>query len=84
MLNWVDLGLVFEMVEQSHLQGEEQFVIELPLTGVWALHQLGDQTVWDGQFTNISIEIRGQPSYMNGFFGLSGDLKGILVYNASQ
>ena len=33
-------------------------------------------------FTNISIEIGVQPSYMNGFFGLSGDLGGILVYNA--
>ena len=38
--------------------------------------------MWDGHFTNISIEIRVQPSYMNGLFGLSGDLRGILVYNA--
>ena len=38
--------------------------------------------MWDGHVTNILIEIRVQPSYMNGFFGLSGDLRGILVYNA--
>ena len=38
--------------------------------------------MWDGHFTNILIEIGVQPSYMNGFFGLSGDLRGILVYNA--
>ena len=37
--------------------------------------------MWDGHFTNISIETRVQPSYMNGFFGLSGDLRGILVYD---
>ena len=34
--------------------------------------------MWDGHFTNILIETRVQPSYMNGFFGLSGDLKGSL------
>ena len=38
--------------------------------------------MWDGHFTNILVEIRVQPSYMNGFFGLSGDLRGIPVYNA--
>ena len=38
--------------------------------------------MWDGHFTNILIETRVQPAYMNGFFGLSGDLRGILVYNA--
>ena len=38
--------------------------------------------MWDGHFFNISIEIGIQPSYMNGFFGVSGDLRGILVYNA--
>ena len=37
---------------------------------------------WDGHFTNILIESGVQPSYMNGFFGLSGDLRGIFVYNA--
>ena len=31
------------MVEQSHLQGEEQFVIEFLLKGVWVLHQLEGQ-----------------------------------------
>ena len=30
----------------------------------------------------FSIEIGVQPSYVNGFFGLSGDLRGMLVYNA--
>ena len=38
--------------------------------------------MWNGHFTNISIEIGVQPSYVNGFLGLSGDLRGILVYNA--
>ena len=38
--------------------------------------------MWDGHFTNISIEIRVQPSYVNGFFCLLSDLRGILVYNA--
>ena len=35
-MNWIglDLGLEFETVEQSHLQGVEQFVIELSLEGV--------------------------------------------------
>ena len=32
----------------------------------------------NGHFTNILIEIRAQPSYVDGFFGLSGDLRGIL------
>ena len=38
--------------------------------------------MWNGLFTNISIEIGVQPSYVNGFFGLSGDLRGILICNA--
>ena len=38
--------------------------------------------MWNGHFTNISVEIWVQPSYVNGFFGLPGDLRGILVYNA--
>ena len=32
--------------------------------------------MWDGHFTNILIEIRVQPFYVNGFFCLSSDLKG--------
>ena len=80
---WIglDLGLIFETVEQSHLQGEEQFVIELPLEGVWVLHPIrGSKQCLMDILTNILIEIWVQPSYMNGFFGLSSDLKGILVY----
>ena len=57
-------------------------MIKLPLKCVWVLHQLEGQNSVDGHFTNISIEIRVQPSYVNGFFGLSGDLRGFLVYNA--
>ena len=38
--------------------------------------------MWDGHFTNNLIEIRVQPSYMNGFFDLSGDLRGFIVYDA--
>ena len=39
--------------------------------------------MWNGHFTNILIEIGVQPSYVNGFFGLSGDLRGILVYEGT-
>ena len=38
--------------------------------------------MWDGHFINILIEIRVQPSNVNGFFGLCSDLRGILVNNA--
>ena len=38
--------------------------------------------MWDLHFSNIFIEIGVQPSYVNGFFGLSSDLGGVLVYNA--
>ena len=32
-------------------------------------------------FTNISVETRVQPPYVDGFFGLPGDLGGILIYD---
>ena len=38
--------------------------------------------MWDGHFTNVLIEIGIQSSDVNGFFGLSSDLRGILVYDA--
>ena len=38
--------------------------------------------MWNGHFTNVLFEIWVQPSSVYGFFGLSGDLQGILVYNA--
>ena len=38
--------------------------------------------MWDGHFTNVLIEIGILSSDVNGFFGLSSDLRGILVYNA--
>ena len=37
--------------------------------------------MWGRHFTNISIEIRVQPSDVNGFFGLLSNLRGILVNN---
>ena len=39
------------------------------------------KAVWDGHFTNISVEIWVQPSYVDGLFGLPGDLGGILIYD---
>ena len=39
------------------------------------------KAVWDGHFTNISFEIWVQPSYVDGLFGLPGDLGGILIYD---
>ena len=38
--------------------------------------------MWDGHFTNISIEIGVQSSDVNCLFGLSCDLRRILVYDA--
>ena len=38
--------------------------------------------MWDGHFANVSIGIRVQPSDVNGSFGLSSNLRGILVNNA--
>ena len=37
--------------------------------------------MWDGHFTNISVETRVQSPYMTGFFGFPCDLEGILVYD---
>ena len=71
------------MVEQFHLQIEEPLVIELPLEDVWVWPQVrGQSSVEMDIFTNISVEIWVQPSYVYGFFGLPGDLGGILIYNA--
>ena len=35
--------------------------------------------MWDGHFTNISVEIWIQSLNMYGFFGLSSNLRGVLV-----
>ena len=37
------------------------------------------KAVWNGHFTNVSVEIWVQPSNMYSLFGLLGDLGGILV-----
>ena len=37
--------------------------------------------MWDGHFTNISVETRVQSPYMDGFFYFPCDLGGILVYD---
>ena len=37
--------------------------------------------MWDGHFTNISVETRVQSPYVDGFLGLLCDLGGILVYD---
>ena len=37
--------------------------------------------MWDGHFTNISVETRVQSSYVDCLFGLPCDLGGILVYD---
>ena len=39
----------------------------------------GVKAVWDGHFTNVLAEIWVQSLNVYGFFGLSSDLRGILV-----
>ena len=49
------------------------------LVGVWVLYPRGGQAVRDRHFTNVSVDIWVQPLNVNGFLGLLGDLRGILV-----
>ena len=48
------------------------------MPGIEALLE-GVKTVWDGHFTSVPIEIWVKSSNIYGFFGLSSDLRGVLV-----